>query len=119
MPLDVGLMAGLTQAVARVLGLSRAARIKRSLAQTFELYGRLPEKDVLLEAARNNLANVINIHSEELLVREFAAANRSYDWGALTGAVFLAGLFALPLIWTIPPRGFVSWTVTIIFAGLA
>jgi hypothetical protein len=81
-----------------------------------KLYGNLAGHDELKQAAAN-LAGLVELETNQLVVRQVIAANRSYDWSNLIVGVFMAGLCALPLIWTFPPRTLWHWPVAV-FSGL-
>jgi hypothetical protein len=107
-----------TQGAARLLGLSKSARLRRSINEDVKLYGSLEGHDELKQAAAQ-VAGLVELETNQLVVREIIAANRSYDWSNLIVGVFLAGLCALPLIWTFPPQALWHWPVAIFSASVA
>jgi hypothetical protein len=107
-----------TQGAARLLGLSKSARLRRAINDHVKLYGTLEGHDELKQSAAT-VAGLIELQTNQLFAREVIAANRSYDWSNLIVGVFLAGLCALPLLWTIPPRAPWHWPVAILSGTVA
>jgi hypothetical protein len=99
----VAMIGGLTQGAARLLGLSKTARLRRGVNEYVKLYSTLEGHDELKSAAAD-IAGVVEIQARQLARREIVAANRTYDWGYLSSAVFAAAVFAAPLPWLVPPQ---------------
>jgi hypothetical protein len=114
----IGAVGGVTQGVARLLGLSKSARLRRSINDHIKLYGNLRSEDELKEAAVE-VAGLITLQTRQLVLREVIAANRWYDWSNLIVGVLLAAICAIPLLWILPPTALWHWPVVVLFGGLA
>ncbi|SRR6266545_23004 len=111
----VGAIGGITQGVARLLGLSKSARLRRAINDHVKLYASLENHDELKQA-RVQVASLIELQTNQLFVREVIAANRVYDWSNLIVGVFLAAICGAPLLWLVPPHAWWRWAVAI-FSG--
>ncbi len=109
----VGAVGGITQGIARLLGLSKSARLRRAINDHLKLYGSLKNEDELKEAA-TEVAALINLQTQQLVLREAVAAHRVYDWSNLVVGVVVAALLAIPLPWLLPPRAVWQWSLAII-----
>jgi hypothetical protein len=76
----VGAIGGITQGVARLLGLSKSARLRRTINDHVKLYVTLAGHDELKQAAAD-VAALIEVQTRQLVLREVVAAHRVYDWG--------------------------------------
>jgi hypothetical protein len=106
------------EGVARLLGLSKSARLRRGLNDHIKLYSTLSSHDELKQPA-TRMAELIDLQTSQLVSREEAAAHRVYDWGYLGTAIFAAALFAGPLWWLIPPNSLWQKALAVLLGGVA
>ena len=93
MAIEFGAIGALTQGVARLLGLSKTARLRRAINDHVKLHASLSSHDDLKQAA-SRVAVLIDVQASQLVGREIAAARRVYDWANLASASF--SLHCLP-----------------------
>jgi nitrate reductase gamma subunit len=113
-----GAVGGITQGIARLLGLSKTARLRRTMNEYIKLYATLEDHDELKSAAVE-VAGCIELYARQLALRELQAASRTYDWGYLGSAIFAAAFFAAPLPFVVPPQEWWHWLLAILSGGIA
>jgi hypothetical protein len=96
--LELGAISTATQAVARLLRLSKTARLEASVGRYAKLYAQLQSQDGLEEPAKK-VGALIDFQVHNLVGREALALTRVYDWGSFVAAVFCAAIVASPVYW--------------------
>jgi hypothetical protein len=107
----VGAVGGITQSVARVLGLSKSARLRRAINDHVKLYASLEGRSELKEPALH-LAALIELQTRQLYLREVIAANRIYDWSQPIIGIAVAAICAIPLYLMFPPHNWWQWVTS-------
>ncbi|WP_157488820.1 hypothetical protein [Pseudofrankia sp. DC12] len=118
MAIELGFVSTLTQAAARLLGLSKGARQRRDVMQYTKLYATLKKEDGL-EIAAQNIAALLGLTTRQLLNRETIAAKRTYQWGSLVAAIFLDLIIASPIMWLFPPNKWWKLLIIAVIVGIA
>lgn len=124
----VGAVGGITQGVARILGLSKSARLRRAISDDLKLYASLGKDDGELKQPAVHLAGLVELHTRQLYLREVIAANRTYDWSQPILGIALAAICALPVYLMFLPDALWKWitsgvravlVLTLVAAGLS
>jgi len=113
----VGAVGGITQGVARILGLSKSARLRRAINDHLKLYASL-EGHADLKEATVQLAALIELHTRQLYLREVIAANRTYDWSQPVVGIAMAAICAVPVYLMFPPQTWWQWIASSILGIL-
>ena len=104
----VGAVGGITQGVARILGLSKSARLRRAINDHLKLYASLEGKGEL-KVAELQVAALIELQTSQLYQREVLAANRTYDWSQPIIGIVTAAICAVPIYLMFPPQAWWQW----------
>jgi hypothetical protein len=114
----IGAIGGITQGVARLLGLSKTARLRRAINDHIKLYASLENRDELKQAA-TQVAGLIELQTSQLVRREEEAARREYEWSNLVIGIVVGAILAAPLWWLLPAHSLWQGAVAIVLAILA
>src|SRR6266581_1013928 len=96
--LELGVISGATQAVARLLRLSRTARLEASVGRYTKLYALLSSHEGLSEPAQK-LGLLIDFQVGNLVAREARALTRVYEWGGFVAAAVCTAIVVSPVYW--------------------
>jgi hypothetical protein len=96
--LELGAISTATQAVARLLRLSKTARLEASVNRYTKLYAQLRSEQGLEEPA-TQVGALIAFQVHNLVNREALALTRVYEWGTFIAAVVCAGIVLSPVYW--------------------
>jgi hypothetical protein len=113
-----GAVSGVTQGVARLLGLSKSARLRRAINDDVKTYASLAPHDELKGAALE-LAGLIELQARQLALRELIAANRTYDWSQPIIGTLMAAICGVPLYLMFPPAYWWQWIADVLLGILA
>ena len=97
---ELGAVSAATNAVARLLGLSKTARLKASIRAYTKMHAEMRSQQGLEQSAKQ-LSALIEFQTNNLVAREAIALTRIYDWGSLAGAILCAGIVGSPIYWLI------------------
>jgi uncharacterized membrane protein YoaK (UPF0700 family) len=114
----IGAIGGITQGVARLLGLSKTARLRRAINDHIKLYASLENRDELKQAA-TQVAGLIELQTSQLVRREEEAARREYEWSNLVIGIVVGAILAAPLWWLLPAQSLWQGALAILLAILA
>jgi len=96
--LELGAISTATQAVARLLRLSRTARLQASVTRYAKLHQMLQSQQGLEEPAKK-VGALIDVQVSNLIGREAVALTRVYEWGGFIASIFCAAVVASPIYW--------------------
>jgi hypothetical protein len=96
--LELGVISGATQAVARILRLSKTARLEAAVGRYTKLHGLLQGSDGLSESA-TKIALLIDFQVTNLVAREARALTQVYEWGGLIAAIVCTAIVVSPVYW--------------------
>ncbi len=116
--LELGAISTATQAVARLLRLSKTARLQASVVRYTKLYSQLRSQDGLEEPAKK-VGALIDFQVHNLVGREALALTRVYDWGSFVAAIFCAAIVASPVYWLWNQKHWWSHLVAILLGLVA
>jgi hypothetical protein len=113
-------VSGVTQGVARLLGLSKSARLRRAINDDTKTYANLAQHDELKGAA-TEIAGLVELQARQLALREAIAARRKYDWSQPFLGIIVAAICGVPLYLMFPPTAWWQWVADIVlgFLGIA
>jgi hypothetical protein len=95
---ELGVISAATQAVARLLRLSKTARLAASVTRYAKLHEVLRSQEGLEEPAKK-IGALIDFQVTHLVVREGTALTQVHEWGGLIAAIFCATIVASPIYW--------------------
>lgn len=113
--IEVGAITAVSQAITRILRLSRIARLQVSVSRYIKLHAQLTNQQGL-ERPTERVAHLIDLQVENLVDREKRPLNRQYNWNTFMGALVASMILGIPVYWLVEYRYWWMTTLLVIDA---
>lgn len=98
--IEVGAITAASQAVTRLLRLSKVARLQAAVSRYSRLHAQLRAQKGL-ESPADKIADLVDLQVGKLVEREKAALARVYDWSVFAGALAVSLILGAPIYWLV------------------